>query len=220
MKRALEARPLKIRCRHDPMEGVNLMSMRTTALQRKTKETEVTLELNLDGTGEAEVSTGIGFFDHMLTLMAHHASFDLRLDARGDLEVDQHHTVEDVGLCLGKALRETLGDKRGINRYGWTLLPMDEALCLVALDLSGRPHLSCDVELPVQLIADFDPTCVKEFLQAATSEGGMTLHVKSLGGENPHHILESVFKGLGRALREACRHGPGGGEIPSTKGTL
>jgi len=189
-------------------------------LERKTRETEIRLELSLDGTGEVEVSTGIGFFDHMLTLLAHHASFDLKLEARGDLEVDQHHTVEDVGLCLGKALGEALGDKRGIQRYGWAVLPMDEALCLIALDLSGRPHLSYDVELPVQLIADFDPTCVREFLQAVTNEGGITLHVRSLGGENPHHVLEAVFKGLGRALRAAVSLNPATRDIPSTKGTL
>jgi imidazoleglycerol-phosphate dehydratase len=196
------------------------MSMRKTVLERKTRETEIRLELSLDGTGEVEVSTGIGFFDHMLTLLAHHASFDLKLEARGDLEVDQHHTVEDVGLCLGKALGEALGDKRGIQRYGWAVLPMDEALCLIALDLSGRPHLSYDVELPVQLIADFDPTCVREFLQAVTNEGGITLHVRSLGGENPHHVLEAVFKGLGRALRAAVSLNPATRDIPSTKGTL
>jgi imidazoleglycerol-phosphate dehydratase len=196
------------------------MTMRATVLQRKTKETDILLELDLDGSGEVEVSTGIGFFDHMLTLLAHHAGFDLRLEAKGDLEVDQHHTVEDVGLCLGKALEEALGDKRGIARYGWALLPMDEALCLVALDLSGRPHLSYEVELPVQLISDFDPSCVREFLQALANEGGLTLHVRSMCGDNPHHVLESVFKGLGRSLRAATGHDPASQEIPSTKGAL
>jgi imidazoleglycerol-phosphate dehydratase len=195
------------------------MTMREATIERKTAETEVRVAMKLDG-GDVRVATGIGFFDHMLTLLAHHAGFGLELDASGDLQVDQHHTVEDVGICLGKAMAEALGDKKGIGRYGWSILPMDEALCLVALDLSGRPHLSYDVELPHRLISDFDPTCVKEFLQAMTNEGGITLHVKSLSGENPHHILESVFKGLGRALRAAVGLEPGSGDIPSTKGTL
>lgn len=189
-------------------------------MERKTKETEILLVLDLDGNGEIEITSGIGFFDHMLTLLSNHAGFDLKLEAKGDLEVDQHHTVEDIGLCLGKALREALGDKRGITRYGWTLLPMDEALCMIALDLSGRPHLSYDVELPVQLLSDFDPTCVREFLQAMANEGGLTMHVKSMSGENPHHVLEAVFKGLGRALRTAVCRDPAERDVPSTKGTL
>jgi len=196
------------------------MSMRKSQLRRKTSETEIVLEIDLDGKGEADVSTGIGFFDHMLVLLSHHAACDLKLKAEGDLEVDQHHTVEDVGLCLGKALSEALGDKKGITRYGWALLPMDEALCLVVLDLSGRPYLSYEVDLPVQLLADFDPTCVKEFLQALVNAGGLTLHVKSLHGDNPHHVLEAVFKGLGRALRAAILHDASFRDIPSTKGTL
>jgi imidazoleglycerol-phosphate dehydratase len=196
------------------------MTMRNSRVQRKTKETEILLEIGLDGDGEVEIATGIGFFDHMLTLLASHAGFDLSLKARGDLEVDQHHTVEDIGLCLGKGLMEALGDKRGIARYGWALLPMDEALCLIALDLSGRPHLSYDVELPVQLISDFDPTCVREFLQAMTNEGGITLHIRSISGENPHHVLEAVFKGLGRSLRTAVGGDPAERDVPSTKGTL
>ena len=194
--------------------------MRTSNISRKTKETEIQLDLSLDGGGDIRVSTGIGFFDHMLTLLAYHASFDMTVEASGDLEVDQHHTVEDVGLCLGQALSEALGEKKGINRYGWSLLPMDEALCLTALDLSGRPYLSYQVELPVQLISDFDPTCVKEFLQAISNQAGITLHVRKLVGDNPHHILEAVFKGLGRALRMAVSLHEQAGEIPSTKGTL
>ncbi len=195
------------------------MSARGSKVERKTGETEVEVELRLDGKGEVSVSTGIGFFDHMLTLFAYHAGFDLTLRARGDLEVDQHHTVEDVGLCLGAAISQALGDKAGIRRYGWALLPMDEALCLAALDISGRPHLSYGVELPVKLISDFDPTCVREFLQALVNQGGFTLHVRGMAGENPHHILEAVFKGLGRAFREAVSRDTGGG-IPSTKGVL
>ncbi|RJP31810.1 MAG: imidazoleglycerol-phosphate dehydratase HisB [Actinobacteria bacterium] len=194
--------------------------MRKSQLRRKTSETDILLEIDLDGNAGVEVLTGIGFFDHMLMLLSHHAAFDLRLKAQGDLEVDQHHTVEDVGLCFGKALVEALGEKKGIARYGWALLPMDEALCLVAMDLSGRPHLSYDVDLPVQLVSDFDPTCVREFLQALVNAGGLTLHVRSLSGENPHHILEAVFKGLGRALRMAVRLDASSRDIPSTKGTL
>jgi imidazoleglycerol-phosphate dehydratase len=196
------------------------MSMRNAALERKTKETSIRLELEIDGSRRVRVLTGIGFFDHMLSLLAYHACFGLDLEARGDLEVDQHHTVEDVGLCLGKALADALGDKDSIKRYGSSLLPMDEALCLVAVDLSGRPCLSYDVKLPVQLVSDFDPVCVKEFLQALANEGAMTLHVRSLGGENPHHVLEAVFKGMGRALREAVEIDPKGQEIPSSKGIL
>jgi imidazoleglycerol-phosphate dehydratase len=196
------------------------MSMRTARLSRKTAETEIELEIELDGNGDTEIATGIGFFDHMLSLLSYHAGFDLTLRARGDLEVDQHHTVEDIGICLGKGLKDALGDKKGITRYGSALLPMDEALCMLALDLSGRPHLSYDVDLPVQLISDFDPTCVREFLQALTNEGGLTLHVKGLSGENPHHVLEAVFKGLGRALRAAVGVDPRERDVPSTKGNL
>ncbi len=194
--------------------------MRNARVERKTAETDIELDIDLDGSGEVEVNTGIGFFDHMLTLMSGHASFDLSLQAKGDLEVDQHHTVEDVGLCLGKALKEALGEKLGVARYGWALLPMDEALCMVAVDLSGRPYLSYEVELPVRLISDFDPTCVKEFLQAMVNEGGLTLHVKSVAGENPHHVLEAVFKGLGRAFRAAVAYDHRERGVPSTKGTL
>jgi len=194
--------------------------MRESNVQRKTKETDIRLRINLDGGGNVEVSTGIGFFNHMLTLLSAHAGFNLDLRAEGDLEVDQHHTVEDIGLCLGRGLAEALGDKRGITRYGWSLLPMDEALCMVALDLSGRPFLAYDVELPVKLISDFDPTCVKEFLQALVNEGGFTLHVKGLSGDNPHHVLEAVFKGLGRALRMAVSRDQAEQDVPSTKGTL
>ena len=196
------------------------MGMRTSNIKRKTTETDIQLDLYLDGGGDVSVSTGIGFFDHMLTLFAYHARFDMNVVASGDLDVDQHHTVEDIGLCLGQALSEALGDKKGINRYGWSLLPMDEALSLIALDISGRPYLSYQVELPVQLISDFDPTCVKEFLQAVSNQAGITLHVRKLDGENPHHILEAVFKGLGRALRMAVSLDEQVDEIPSTKGTL
>jgi len=194
--------------------------MRTASLHRKTAETEIDLQVELDGSGVIEIATGIGFFDHMLALLAYHAGFDLALSAGGDLEVDQHHTVEDIGICMGKCLKEALGDKRGITRYGSALLPMDEALCMVAIDLSGRPHLSYDVDLPVQLVSDFDPTCVREFLQSLANESGMTLHFKSISGENPHHVLEAVFKGLGRAWMAAVCVDPSTRDVPSTTGNL
>jgi len=202
------------------LDCANLMSMRECSVKRKTKETDIRLDLCIDGKGDVRISTGIGFFDHMLTLLAYHASFNMELDASGDLEVDQHHTVEDVGLCLGQAVGEAMGDKKGINRYGWSLLPMDEALCLVSIDISGRPYLGYEVHLPIQLISDFDPTCVKEFLQAFSTQAGLTMHVRMLAGDNPHHILEAVFKGLGRALRMALGRDESTEEIPSTKGIL
>ncbi len=196
------------------------MGTRRANVERKTKETEVRVALDLDGAGEVEVSTGIGFFDHMLHLFAYHAGFDLSLQAHGDLDVDQHHTVEDVGLCLGTAIAEALGGKEGVKRYGWSLLPMDEALCMVALDLSGRPHLTYEVSLPVEPVSGFDPICLKEFLQALTNRASITLHVRGISGENPHHILEAVFKGMGRAFREAASREPGREGAPSTKGSL
>ena len=192
------------------------MAPRRATCRRNTSETKIGLDLDLDG----RVSTGIGFFDHMLTLLAYHAGFDLVLEAQGDLEVDQHHTVEDVGLCLGSAIGDALGSKAGIRRYGWSLLPMDESLCMVALDLSGRPHLTYEVALPLELVSGFDPTTVKEFLQALVNQARLTLHVRGISGENPHHILEAVFKGLGRAFREAVRLEPGSEDVPSTKGSL
>ncbi len=189
-------------------------------IERVTSETSVELTLLLDGTGQSEISTGIPFLDHMLSLLSRHGMLDIKLAASGDLEVDQHHTVEDIGLTLGKALREALGDKSGIARYGWCLLPMDEALCLAALDLSGRPHLSYEAELPGQLISDYDPSTLEEFLKALVNEGGITLHIKVLAGENPHHVIESIFKALGRSLRLAVEPDPRNTGIPSTKGTL
>lgn len=191
---------------------------RRVKLERKTSETVVVLELDLDGSGKVEVRTGIGFFDHMLTLLSFHAGFDLYLEASGDLEVDQHHTVEDVGLALGSAIHSALGDRRGIRRYGWALLPMDEALSMVALDLSGRPYLALHLPELGNPVAGYDTETLGEFLRALANEGRFTLHVRALQGENPHHLLESVFKGLGRALREAVkREGEG---IPSSKGKL
>ena len=193
--------------------------MRRAETERKTKETQIEVTLDLDGRNSSEISTGIAFFDHMLTLLAYHAGTCLRLRARGDLEVDQHHTVEDAGLCLGEALKLALGTS-GIRRYGHSLTPMDESLSRVALDLSGRPFLAWQVQLPVDSINGFDPYCAREFFQALVNQAGLTLHIEVLSGDNPHHILESIFKGVGLALRSSLTVDAGADEPPSTKGTL
>jgi imidazoleglycerol-phosphate dehydratase len=196
------------------------MSMRRAEVQRSTSETDVTVRLTLDGSGAAEVVTGIGFFDHMLTLFAHHGRCDLYVKAAGDLHVDGHHTVEDVGLVLGEAVKQALGDKRGIRRYGSCLLPMDEALAMVALDLSGRPYFGHDLHLGGVRIGEFDAELAEHFWSSLAVAAGLTLHVRLLAGSNAHHIVEAVFKGVARALAEACElHGPGDA-VPSTKGTL
>ena len=196
------------------------MTERRAEVQRKTNETDITLMLAIDGAGTADVATGIGFLDHMLTLFAHHGGFDLTVRATGDLEVDGHHTVEDIGLALGQALREALGDKRGIRRYGSFLLPMDEALAMVVLDLSGRPYFAHDLQLAGVRIGEFDGDLAPHFLRSLATQCGMTLHVRLLAGSDAHHIVEAVFKAFARALAEACeRHGRDD-EVPSTKGTL
>ena len=196
------------------------MTERRAEVQRTTNETDITLSLAIDGAGTADVATGIGFLDHMLTLFAHHGGFDLTVRATGDLEVDGHHTVEDIGLALGQALREALGDKRGIRRYGSFLLPMDEALAMVALDLSGRPFFAHDLQLAGVRIGEFDGDLTPHFLRSLATQCGMTLHVRLLAGSDAHHIVEAVFKAFARALAEACeRHGRDD-EVPSTKGTL
>ncbi len=194
--------------------------MRRAETIRETKETRIRVALDLDGRETPEVVTGIPFFDHMLVLMAFHGGMSLDLEAQGDLEVDQHHTVEDTGLCVGESLKTAAGDKRGIRRYGFSLTPMDESLARVALDFSGRPYLAWRVQLPVESINGFDPLCAREFFQALVNQAGMTLHIDLLAGENPHHILESVFKGVGLALRMSLSVEPGAEEPPSTKGTL
>ena len=196
------------------------MTVRESTVERKTNETSVRLALSLDGIGKAQVSTGVEFFDHMLALMAKHALFDLSLTAVGDLGVDAHHTVEDAGICLGKALARALGDKRGICRYGYSLIPMDEAMARLALDLSGRPHLVWRAAIPAGRCGDFDTYLGKEFVQAFCVNGGVNLHVDLLSGDNPHHSLEAIFKGLGRALRQAASIDPRERDIPSTKGEL
>jgi imidazoleglycerol-phosphate dehydratase len=193
---------------------------RHALVERRTSETEIRLDLRLDGVGESRVSTGIGFFDHMLALFSRHGLFDLQLNATGDLATGGHHTVEDVGICLGMAVDRALADRAGIARYGSMLLPMDESLALVALDLSGRPLLSYEVDLPNTFIGGFDTDLVPEFFQAFVNNARATVHVRLLAGANPHHIVEAVFKGFGRALDQASRQDPRSLGVPSTKGVL
>ncbi|MFC0220785.1 imidazoleglycerol-phosphate dehydratase [Pseudochelatococcus lubricantis] len=195
--------------------------MRAATVERRTKETDVFISLDLDGTGRAEITTGVGFFDHMLDLLARHALFDLKVKVTGDLHIDQHHTVEDTGIALGEAFRKALGDKRGITRYADVHLPMDETLTRVALDISGRPFLVFRTEFRREKIGNFDTELVREWFQAFAINAGLTLHVETLYGENAHHIAESSFKGLARALRNAVAVDPREGErVPSTKGSL
>ena len=194
------------------------MSPRVAEKKRSTKETEISVRIDLDGTGQAKVSTGIPFFDHMLTQIGRHSGFDLELTARGDLDVDTHHTIEDTGIVLGAAFAEALGDKAGVRRFASYLLPLDEALIQVALDLSGRPFFVYDVDVPSQMIGTFDPQLAEEFFRAFVTSAGITLHLKSLSGKNGHHVVEASFKGVARALRDAVR--VEGGGIPSTKEVL
>lgn len=195
--------------------------MRTADIRRDTRETRIQLSLNLDGTGKADIATGVGFLDHMLELFARHGDFDLIVRCQGDTQVDGHHSVEDIGICLGKAFSEALGDKRGICRYGQFLLPMDETLVLCACDLSGRDCLGWSVDLPAAKVGDFDTELAKEFWLAFVRNCPGSIHIRLLAGENTHHILEAVFKGMGRTLKAAVamdeKHL---GEIPSTKGML
>ncbi len=192
--------------------------MRVAEKTRSTKETDIAVRLDLDGSGTVEVSTGLPFFDHMLEQLGRHGGFDLALTAKGDLEVDAHHTVEDTGIVLGAALAEALGDKAGVRRFASYLLPLDEALIQVALDLSGRPYLVYEVETSPERIGTFDPQLAEEFFRAFVTSAGITLHLKSLSGRNGHHVLEASFKGVARALRDAVR--VEGGGIPSTKEVL
>ncbi|MEM8632690.1 MAG: imidazoleglycerol-phosphate dehydratase HisB [Pseudomonadota bacterium] len=195
--------------------------MRSAEITRKTAETDIRVQVTLDGTGTYDNATGVGFFDHMLDQLARHALLDMTVRCDGDLHVDDHHTVEDVGIALGQALRDALGDKRGIRRYGSCLLPMDDALVRVALDLSGRPFLVWNVEFPTAKIGTFDTELAREFFQALSTHGGITLHVDALHGINSHHIAEAAFKAVSRALREAIEVDPRRSEaVPSTKGTL
>jgi imidazoleglycerol-phosphate dehydratase len=195
--------------------------MRTGAVSRKTKETDVAVEVNLDGTGRSKVGTGIGFLDHMLDLLARHSRIDITVDAKGDLHIDQHHTTEDVGIALGQAVKQALGDMKGIGRYADVHMPMDEALTRVALDISGRPFLVFNAEFSRDKVGAFDTELVEEWFRAFAMNAGVTLHVACLYGSNDHHIAESCFKGLARALRAAVTVDPrAANEVPSTKGSL
>jgi imidazoleglycerol-phosphate dehydratase len=195
--------------------------MRSASVSRRTAETDVAVSIALDGTGKAEISTGVGFLDHMLELFARHGLFDLTVKVAGDLHVDQHHTTEDAGIALGQAILQALGDKKGITRYSDIHLPMDETLTRVAVDISGRPFLVFRTAFPTEKIGAFDTELVREFFQAFAVHAGLTLHVETLYGQNSHHIAESCFKGLARALRQAVALDPREeGRIPSTKGTL
>ncbi len=195
--------------------------MRTASVARKTAETDITVELNLDGTGAHECDTGVGFFDHMLDQLSRHSLIDMKIKAKGDLHIDDHHTVEDVGIALGQALAQAVGDKRGIRRYGSCLLPMDEALLRAALDLSGRPFLVWSVDFEADKIGTFDTQLVREFFTALAMNSRMTLNVERLTGENAHHVAEAAFKSVARALREAVEADPRQADaIPSTKGAL
>lgn len=195
--------------------------MRKVELSRRTAETEITVALDLDGRGVCSCRTGVCFFDHMLDQLARHSLIDMRVEAKGDLHIDDHHTVEDVGILLGKALAGALGDKAGIRRYGSCLLPMDEALVRAALDLSGRPFLVWNLPLDTPKIGNFDTELVREFFTAFAMNAGMTLHLERLAGINSHHVTEAAFKAVARALRDAVEPDPrAGGAVPSTKGTL
>ena len=193
--------------------------MRTSNIERKTGETDITLALNLDGEGKSTIDSGCGFLDHMLTLFAAHGKFDLTLSCKGDTNVDDHHTMEDIGICLGKAFAEALGDKRGITRYGDITLPMDEALILAAVDLSGRDYLGYALEIPAEKVGSFDTELVEEFWLAFVRNAACNLHIRQLAGKNSHHIIEGAFKAVARALRAAVKS-DGTDTVPSTKGVL
>ena len=195
--------------------------MRSAKIERNTAETQITLELDLDGTGKSNIATGCGFLDHMLTLFAKHGRFDLSVTCKGDTYVDDHHTAEDIGIALGQAFSQTVGEKRGINRYGNMTLPMDEALILTAVDLSGRCYLGYDLQIPMQKVGTFDTELVEEFFLGFVRNAQATLHIRQLAGTNSHHIIEGAFKSVARSLRQAVQLDPAcADEIPSTKGVL
>ena len=195
--------------------------MRSGKIKRKTAETEIYVALKLDGTGKYKINTGVGFFDHMLEQLARHSLIDLEIEANGDNHIDDHHTVEDTGIALGQALAQAVGDKVGINRYGWCLLPMDDTLIRTALDLSSRPFLYFDIDLPTEKIGDFDTELVREFFQALSTHAGITLHMEKLHGYNSHHIAEAAFKSFSKSLRVAIEKDPRNLKaLPSTKGAL
>lgn len=197
------------------------MSERTARIARTTKETDIELSVDLDGTGTTDINTGIGFFDHMLTAFGRHGLFDLSVRAEGDLEVDGHHTVEDVGIVAGQAFASALGDKHGIRRFGSIALPMDEALILAAVDISGRGQLFWEADVPAVMVGSFDATLAKEFFIAFAANAGVTLHIRELAGENTHHVIEGMFKAVARAMRQAVEADPRMGDaLPTTKGAL
>ena len=194
--------------------------MRTATITRTTKETDISLQLNLDGSGQTSLNTGVGFFDHMLDALSRFALLDLTLTCQGDIQVDAHHTVEDVGICLGRAIREALGDRAGIRRVGSAYLPMDEALAFAAIDISGRPYLAFDAEFTAPMVGAFDTQLAEEFFRAVAVNAGLTVHVKVLAGRNDHHKLEALFKAFGLALRDAAAVDPRVTGVLSTKGAL
>ena len=195
--------------------------MRTADIKRKTNETDISLSLNLDGSGESNIDTNCGFFDHMLTLFAKHGGFDLNVTCKGDVNVDYHHTTEDIGIALGQAFKDALGDKRGIERYGDTTLPMDESLVLTAVDISGRPYLGFALPIPTQKVGDFDCELVEEFWLGFVRNSGVTLHIRLITGSNSHHIIEGAFKSAARSLRKAIAiDKENANAVPSTKGVL
>ncbi len=195
--------------------------MRTASIDRNTAETKIALQLNLDGTGKSSIKTGVGFLDHMLILFSKHGRFDLTVSCQGDTWVDDHHSVEDIGIALGRAFADALGDKRGITRYGSTILPMDESLILTAVDISGRPYLGYELQIPTQKVGSFDTELVEEFWLGFVRSAGITLHIRRLAGTNSHHIIEGAFKSAGRSLRSAVAIEEAyANEIPSTKGVL
>ena len=195
--------------------------MRSGKIERKTAETDISVSLKLDGTGKYKINTGVGFFDHMLEQVARHSLIDLEIEAKGDNHIDDHHTVEDTGIAFGQALAQAIGDKLGINRYGWCLLPMDDTLIRTALDLSSRPFLYFDIDMPTDKIGSFDTELVREFFQAVSTHGGITLHMEKLHGFNSHHIAEAAFKSFSKSLRVAIEKDPRNLKaLPSTKGAL
>ncbi len=200
--------------------GLTVRVERRSKVKRRTGETDIELSLDVDGSGRSNVKTGIPFFDHMLVLFAKHGTFDLKLKAKGDVEVDYHHTVEDVGICLGQAFKEALGDKHGITRYGEAKVPMDEALTEAIIDISGRPHLTYNVEITKTKFKDFDVEVVREFFEAFVMNAGITIHIDLLKGRNMHHKIESIFKAFAVALSKACEINPRKKGVPSTKGVL
>jgi imidazoleglycerol-phosphate dehydratase len=196
------------------------MTERVGVIKRETKETSIEVSLNLDGKGKTEIETGIPFLNHMLDLLGKHSLYDLKIKAKGDLEVDAHHTVEDVGICLGQAFRKSLGEKKGIRRFGFSIVPMDESLAMVAVDISGRGHLVYDVEIPAEVLGTFDTNLAIEFFHAFVNHAAITLHIKLLAGRNTHHKIEAIFKALAKSLDIATAIDPRIEEIPSTKGEL